>query len=359
MQPPEFIKIAQRLLEQPAVPYFEDAVREAATQICQEHGLAYRIDGFGNLLVKLCTAPKLRPFALAAHLDHPGFHVKRQAGGKFTAQFHGGVGDDYFKAGIPLRLMPGGIPAVLGRRLKGEKVFQIQARVPVTAKPRFAVWELPDFSLVGDRIVARACDDLIGVASILATMIELKRSRAKVNVLGVISRAEEVGFHGALAIAATKGIPRNALVVSLETSRELAPVKMGEGVIVRVGDRSSIFDSAATRFLVEVGNGLHSKKSPFRFQRALMSGGTCEATAYQEYGFRTCAVCVALGHYHNCAPANRIAAEYVSLNDAVGMVKLLTAAAKAMPSFSSLTDRLPKRLEALAREARRRLKAPR
>ena len=41
-----------------------------------------------------------------------------------------------------------------------------------------------------------------------------------------------------------------------------------------------------------------------------MSGGTCEATAYQEFGFQTAAVCVALGNYHNCGPRNRIAAEF-------------------------------------------------
>jgi hypothetical protein len=37
----------------------------------------------------------------------------------------------------------------------------------------------------------------------------------------------------------------------LETSRELPGVKMGGGVILRVGDKASIFDSEATRFLAE------------------------------------------------------------------------------------------------------------
>src|SRR5205809_1038851 len=122
----DFCSIAERLLRQPAAPYFEHGVRDAAGQ--------------------LCPGPGLEP-ELAAQL---------------------------------------------GRQLKGEKVFQIHARLPRDAKPNFAVWELQDFALVGDRIVARACDDLIGVAAILATMIELKASRAKVNVLGVILRAEEV-----------------------------------------------------------------------------------------------------------------------------------------------------------------------
>ncbi|MGV3772604.1 MAG: hypothetical protein ACO1QB_06860, partial [Verrucomicrobiales bacterium] len=159
-----------------------------------------------------------------------------------------------------------------------------------------------------------------------------------------------VGFHGALALAKSRKLPKSGLIISLETSREMPPVKMGEGVIIRVGDRSSIFDSCGSRFLVETGNALAKKAKTFKFQRALMSGGTCEATAYQEYGYQTAAVCVALGNYHNCGPDEQIGAEFVSYSDAMNMVRILTAAAVAMPELSSLTGRLPARMESLAKE---------
>src|SRR6185295_16989758 len=116
------------------------------------------------------------------------------------------------------------------------------------------------------QIHGRACDDLGGVAAILATLIELKRRRARANVIGVISRAEEIGFLGALAVAAAKRLPKQSLVISLETSRELPGVRMGQGVILRVGDRTSVFDSTAMRFLAEVAGGLGTKRKPFRFQ---------------------------------------------------------------------------------------------
>jgi putative aminopeptidase FrvX len=45
---------------------------------------------------------------------------------------------------------------------------------------------------------------------------------------------------------------------------------MGQGVIVRVGDRTSIFDSKATRYLTEIAAGL--QKRGLKFQGALMSG---------------------------------------------------------------------------------------
>jgi len=139
-----------------------------------------------------------------------------------------------------------------------------------------------------------------------------------------------------MGVAAGNALPKNSLVVSLETSRELPGVKMEQGVILRVGDRTSIFDSQAMRFLAEVASGLKTKNKKFQYQRALMSGGTCEATAYQEFGFQTAAVCVALGNYHNCGERKRIAAEFVSMADALGMVELLAAGARQMPRLPKL-----------------------
>lgn len=369
----DFSSIAQRLMSNPASPYHEAGVQAAVEAICSEHGLAYGRDKFGNILVRLKTAPRQRPVVLAAHMDHPGFEVIRQlTPNTWEARFLGGVGDAYFKPGVKLRLMPGGVPAKLGKRIGENKEFEIVSAkgkdaprfVVETGKGaeakdgfRFAVWELEDFEVADGRITGRACDDLIGVASILATLIELKSKKAKTHVIGVISRAEEVGFHGALTVAAGTLLPKNSLVISLETSRELPPIKMGQGVIVRVGDKASTFDSVATRYLVEVATAQQQKQTGFQFQRALMFGGTCEATAYQEFGFQTTAVCVALGNYHNCAPKDRIGAEFVSETDALGMVDLLVAAAIEMPNFKALVGKLPSRINNLLKEARKRLVA--
>jgi endoglucanase len=79
-----------------------------------------------------------------------------------------------------------------------------------------------------------------------------------------------------------------------------------------------------------------------------MSGGTCEATAYQLYGYRAAALCVALGNYHNCGPDTTIAPEFVSVADVEGMVRLLVAAAtmsaKTDP-IAELREKLEKSLE--------------
>jgi putative aminopeptidase FrvX len=341
----------------PTAPYFEHAVRAVVEEICAENGLEFERDPFGNVLVKLQTKRSQRPFVLAAHMDHPGFEVVRKlSGNRWLARFQGGVGDSYFRPGIPVRLMPGAVPGKIGARRSGAKTFEIHAAHSAEEPFTFAVWLLEDFAIRRGIIHARACDDVVGVASILATMIELKKRRARVNVFGVISRAEEVGFRGALVVAAKREAPKNSLIVSLETSRELPGVKMGRGVILRVGDRTSVFDSDGMRFLAEVAVGLSKTRKSFQFQRGLMSGGTCEATAYQEFGYQTAAVCVALGNYHNCGDANRIKAEYVSVSDAGSMVELLVAAAAEMKNYAQLTAKLPARLKKMAREAVRLLR---
>jgi endoglucanase len=360
VNPKEFAGIARRLMSCPAAPFYEAEVRAVVELICSENGLAFQRDRFGNVIVRLGSATAGRPFVLAAHMDHPGFEIVRPLGGRrWVARFNGGVPDNYFHSRIPLRLLPGVIPARLGKRIGADKQFEVIAsRIDLTHQPhpRFAVWELEDFAMRNGKIQGRSCDDLVGVASVLATMIELKRSRARVHVIGVISRAEEIGFQGALTVADVKLLPKNSLIVSLETSKELPPTKMGRGVILRVGDRSSIFDSDGMRFLGEVAAGLQAKDKKFEFQRALMFGGTCEATAFQEFGYQVAAVCVALGNYHNCHPQGRVAAEYVSLSDACGMVQLLVEAARQMCAYDRLTSKLPKRLHTLLKEARRNLR---
>ena len=380
MNPRALCGLAARLMQHPAAPYHEHAVSSEVQKICHEHGLRCEKDAFGNVLVRIgqssARAAKLRPIVFAAHMDHPGFEIlSSSSNDRLRVRFQGGVSDAYFRKGLVLRLMPRGgngnckgrdndqskaeaaKRAKLGRRVGSEKIFEIESPKSSDSNPAFAVWNLEDFSVRRGQIHGRACDDLVGVASALAALIELKRSRARVNAMAAISRAEEIGFRGALALSRSRLLPKTSLMISLETSRELPGAKMGQGVILRVGDRTSVFDSDAMRFLGGVAGDLKTRRKAFQFQRALMSGGTCEATAYQEYGFQTGAVCVALGNYHNCAERNRIAAEYVNIADACSMVDLLVEAARKMSQFNEIVERLPNRLESMRQEGLRALRA--
>lgn len=355
MQKDDFLQIAERLLRCPAAPYFESGVAAEVLKICSESGLHSDYDRYGNLIVSLKTAPRLRPVCLVAHMDHPGFRIDQQIRpGVWEASFHGGVPESYFQPGTPVRLMPGATKARLTLR-KGE-ICTLESNRERSENPTFAVWDLVDFALRGETIHARACDDLIGVATILTVLSRLKARKAKVNVAGLLTRAEEVGFHGTLAAISTAVVPKNAFVISLETSREMAPVQMGKGVIIRVGDKASIFDSQGSRYLNELGTDLARTNSGFAFQRALMSGGTCEGTPFYEAGYQTAAVCIALGNYHNCADGNRIAAEFVNVNDALSMAALLEEGVVQMKNWKVFTGRLGGRLKKLAAEAKKSLR---
>ena len=110
---------------------------------------------------------------------------------------------------------------------------------------------------------------------------------------------------------------------------------------MRVGDRLSIFDSTETARLMNVAV---TNKIPV--QRCLLDGGSCEASAYQLYGYRSVAASVALGNYHNCAPDGTIQCEYVFVEDYANMVRLclavVTESARSDPT-KALRDSLEKR----------------
>jgi putative aminopeptidase FrvX len=147
---------------------------------------------------------------------------------------------------------------------------------------------------------------------------ELERLGAEAEVYGFFTRAEEVGFVGAMHLARSGSFQAQGLtVVSLETSAERPPAKMGAGPIVRVGDKTSLFDTGATEEILQI-----ARESGLAVQRCLMAGGTCEATAFQLYGLTSAGLCVALGNYHNVTPDGRIGAEYISLDDLAGLVAL-------------------------------------
>ena len=350
------LEFARRLMLQPAAPYYEERVAAECRAISEEYGLPLRQDKFGNLLLSQKRGKGVRCVVLAAHMDHPGFEVRKMAGpSEVIASFQGGVPSRYLQAGVKVRLFPGDIQGTIVEALQGGR-FKIQSSASLALKPSFAVWDLNPFHFYDGKIYGRACDDLIGCAVVLAALVELKKRKRPFHVLGILSRAEEVGFQGALQVCHSKVIPRDAFVISLETSKELPPVKLGNGVIIRTGDKTSIFDSDGTLYLQDVAKKCaKAKKGNFQWQRALMSGGTCEATAYQAYGYQTSAVCVALGNYHNCGENQKLVEEYVSLEDAEGMVTLLVAAALETKNFRKPSLALAKALDRLRLQGKTRL----
>jgi len=282
------LDVTRSLLECPTAPTFEARVRAQIRALIEDlPSITVVEDPFGNLIVLYQGSDAPARFAFTAHMDHPGWRLRP---------------DKEFLGAVPDRLL---------------------ATAPIHEFGDFGMWDLPAFLLEGDRIHSRACDDLIGCATIVATLRDLSAAKAAASVYGLFTRAEEVGFIGAIQLAKSRALPSDVTVISLETSAVWPPATIGAGPIIRVGDRISVFDPATTEYFVEIAK---SQNRPH--QRCLMAGGTCAGTAFQTYGYRSGALCIALGNYHNCAPDDRIATEYVSLSDMVGLVELCAAIAQ-------------------------------
>ena len=329
-----FLEIAHAVLVCPTAPFREQYVRAHIERFCADRGIAAKTDEMGNLIAVYGRGFPDSNLAFCAHMDHPGFIIAADARGKSArAVFYGGVEERYFKD-ARVRIFTGAGP-VRGRVLSVKadkpmrrKLVRLGTDGPVH-RGDLGMWDVPAFGLRGGRIVSRACDDLVGCAAMLCLLDDLHRSRVQKKVIACFTVAEEAGLHGAKHLCVTDALPKKTCVISIETSSVLPTARMGDGVVVRVGDRASIFDPAVTAMLLEVASKLQANDKAFRFQRKLMDAGTCEATIFARFGQPCGAVCIPLGNYHNRnVRTGRIGAEYVSADDFHNMVKLFAALVK-------------------------------
>ena len=174
------------------------------------------------------------------------------------------------------------------------------------------------------------------------------KTRTRVPVAVLLTRAEEEGFVGAVAaVLQPKLLRKTDRIIAIECSAVQPYAPQGEGVIIRVGDKTSIFHSGLTYFLTQQAAELANRDKKFRYQRALMPGGTCEATVYDAYGYTAAAVCVALGNYHNMDRAKkRIGPEYIDVGDWKNMVELFVQVARNGDAFSADNATLKERVTA-------------
>ena len=336
MPPARMPALLRQVLTLPTAPFAESNVLAFVTEFCERlPNVTLSADRYGNLLARYRFRPTGVPvLAFTAHTDHPGFVALEMADRRTVrAAFRGWVEPEYF-ARQRVRFFSDGrwisgrisritrsakLYRMIGRTARPEEVLvTVQESVPAGAP---GMWDLPDPELRDGLVHARGCDDLAGVAAMLALLERLTRRRRPAEVCCLFTRAEEVGFIGAIGAARERTLPRDMPVIAIETSKALPSAPLGAGPILRVGDRSSVFTPGLTAFCERVASDLAQRRKRFTWQRKLMDGGTCESTAYCVYGYAATGMCVALGNYHNMdTQRKRIASEYVSLSDWQGMV---------------------------------------
>lgn len=358
------LNILSRLAVQPAVAYNESGVASAVELTLDDLGIEPQVDAYGNIIARVPGQdPNAEPLALVAHMDHPGFEAVAYQDDYLVGEALGGVPPSSFEAGVPLHIILADgkrLPATTAGRHGDDGQRRVLIELAEAARlelPAPVVFDLVDFQVDGDFIRMRAADDLAGCASILAALAELIAEPPPGDVYGVFTRAEEVGLMGARLLAESGRLPKETLVVSLESSRTLPGAEQGSGPVIRVGDAGMTFSAEAESVLLRARETLQLQEGGFRVQRQLMSGGVCEASAFALYGYRTTGIAFPLGNYHNGSPDGSVQAEYIHVEDYIGGVRLIVESARQMPGRQNIAFK--QRLSQVPDDVRDRLEGSR
>ncbi len=327
----------------------------------KQKGISLKRDKYGNLLLTQTRKSTKKPIYITAHLDHPAFVVRKQIDDQhLEMEFRGGVNDAYF-VGAKVEVFDNednaytGTIQSLDSKAKPFKRVIVKLKKGVAGillKNDIARWKFNPPFVKNGLLHAPACDDLAGVAAALCALDKIIKLPALGHVGVLLTRAEEIGFVGAIAAAKNRSVPKTSRLLCLETSRSFPESPIGGGPILRVGDKTSVFGPELTNAASEIMN---SKKN-FLWQRKLMPGGTCESTAFCEYGYLSTCLCLALGNYHNMKDIDgvlqknkpaKVAPEVISVDDFHGLVEMLKIICRELdkPRKSTLRKGLEARLK--------------
>lgn len=340
----KILSIAQSFLQQPTAPFREQFIIQYIEQFCQERMISIKKDSFGNLaaasgnFTKNASTTKL---AFVAHMDHPGFIAeKKSRADKCTALFYGGWDPTEFKS-APIRFYSDkntSVSAIALRWEKSVKNMAWRAYISVDGPVRkgdLGMWDFNPCTIKKGILHSRCCDDSIGCILLLSLLDHFNKEKIAIPFHAIFTRAEEPGLHGAKHICIENLLQKNTVPISVETSRELPVAKIGDGVIIRVGDARTIFTPEITETIVSIAKELKLSSSTFAFQRKLMDGGQCEGSVFSSFGFKTGALSIPLGNYHNRNFSKKTTEpEYVSIQDMTNAFLLMKVMIEQTKSFS-------------------------
>jgi endoglucanase len=107
-------------------------------------------------------------------------------------------------------------------------------------------------------------------------------------------------------------------------------VAIGGGPVLRVGDKLSCFSSEVDCWFRHIAEDIAKGDKKFKFQRALLPGGRCEASVWTLAGRKIGGLAFPLGNYHNNGERG-YAPEFVSYTDYECLQRLLLGISCAGP----------------------------
>ncbi|MBT3181907.1 MAG: M28 family peptidase [Deltaproteobacteria bacterium] len=325
--------LIESVLSLPTMTFNETAVSTFIKWYAAGLDLDVSEDMAGNVIVNYSGGSK-SGITFSAHMDHPGFEIIQAKGMDGTAALWGRVDVKFFSGSkVIVHTADGPCKATIGKLLTGKSsngkpCFQIKAKSEMS-KGDFGHYDIPYIKFSDDRISALAADNLMGVSSILELMTRLVAKKAKVNVTGFFTRAEEAGFLGAFAAMESESVSKkNPLIVMECSSAPGGKVDIGGGPVIRSGDAQSSYNPEVEAWLIASANMVLKKNKKFKHQRALLKGGRCEACVYISEEYLVGGIALPLGNYHNHGPKS-YAPEYISANDYSDMILLMEELAKS------------------------------
>ena len=371
------LKILKDVVKLPTAPFREELVQEYALHFAREHGLGARSDRFGNILLEYRPAAPpqnatLPALCFTAHMDHPGFEVLafNEARNEGEAEFRGGIRSEFWP-GCSLQIYS----FEQGSWIEAEGITSLPPRDPERKSfQRFhfslskgkvepgaiGTFDVPFCQVRGEQLHTKSADDPAQVALVLAWLAQLKREKVPVHAMGLLTRAEEVGFVGASGALESGLMPEEEVpVIVLECSKALPGLaEIGKGPVLRVGDAGTVYDPDVDAWMLGAAKKLWTKErggdpeappdverlkrnetgEEFKYQRALMTGGVCEAGLFTLVRRRVGALALPLGNYHNIGEGSKPqpAPEIISLADCAHQLRLMTTLASE--PFTGMKD---------------------
>ncbi|MFM8321053.1 MAG: M42 family metallopeptidase [Chloroflexota bacterium] len=325
--------LIQKLVETPGPSGYEQQIRAVVRQEIEPLADEVRVDALGNLIARFGRkADGGQRILLSAHIDEIGViatHIDENGFVRFLP-----VG------GLLPRTCPGsrvrflnGAQGVIGvERLSSmERVpawDQMFIDLGVTSKAAcpvrtgdMAVFERP-FVDLGQRIVAKALDDRVGVAALIEALRRMKNEALACahEVYFVFSIQEEVGSRGA-AVAAFGIEPDLGIAVDVTGSGDTPRgIKMdtalGKGPAIKVRDQGMIADPRLVDLLVRT-----AEQAGIPYQMEVLERGSTDAQLIQLSRAGVPAGCISLPCRYIHSPSEM--ADMADVEQTVGLIVAL------------------------------------
>ena len=325
--------LIQKLVETPGPSGYEAQVRSVVRAEVEPFADDVRVDNLGNLIVRKGNKkPDGLRIMLAAHIDEIGViitHIDEHGFARFLP-----VGGARAAAclGGRLRFLNSACGVIGSERLGDPSKnpafeqmfidFGVSNRKACPARVGdMAVFERP-YQELGQRLIAKALDDRIGVAILIETLRQLHQQKlpSPHELTFVFSVQEEVGTRG--ASTAAFGIdPDLGVAVDVTGTGDIPKgvkmeVGLGKGPAIKVRDQGMLADPRLVRWMVQT-----AENAGVPYQTEILELGWTDAKAIQLTRAGVPAGCISIPARYIHTPSEMV--DFDDVNNAVRLLEEL------------------------------------